>query len=191
MKDKYLLRKIKTFEDATVFCPDDFPFSNLNKVQQELLDLVELGEISNIVDNFYIKKITGIFGDRWPNVEEVMENYSLKTNQTLVRHGAVAANYLGLSTQVPMKYVYYTSRADNLVKIGKFDVRLDKSLPYLLLPGFAGVVIRALDYLGPDNFEHNMIQILTKLSIEDLHFLKSYTILCPEWLKTSILTSIK
>ena len=65
---------------------------------------------------------------------------------------AVAANRLGLSTQIPAKHVYFTDGKSRSVKVGSQTFRLKHVAPNKL-PSSDSVVERALqaiDTLGPD-----------------------------------------
>jgi len=64
--------------------------------------------------------------------------------------GAAAANLLGLSEQVPSRWVVVTSGNPRKVRIGKTGVEFRHAAPRNLLGGGrpAGLVFQALRYLG-------------------------------------------
>ena len=66
----------------------------------------------------YVKPIKTRFGVRAPSAAKVVEAIAATRAETVVPHGAAAANSLGLTTQVPTKLVYLTSGRNRRLRLG-------------------------------------------------------------------------
>jgi hypothetical protein len=67
---------------------------------------------------FYVRPIEGRFGTRAPSAAKMAEGLANQHGETVVSHGAAAANALGQTTQVPMRAVYFTSGPNRRLKLG-------------------------------------------------------------------------
>jgi len=120
-------------------------------VDQALSRLVRCRELMRAARGLYVRPTKGRFGAHPPEASKVVEALAAKRGERVARHGAMAANELRLTTQVPMREVYLTSGKSRKIQIGAQIVEL-RHVPewQLLLPGRpAGAAIRALAWLGP------------------------------------------
>lgn len=87
-----------------------------------------------------------------PDIDEVAQALARQTGSRIVPSGAVAANWLGLSDQVPAKPVYLTDGRSRQVKVGKTLVSIKHAPPKDLPLGSptSAMVFQALRYLGKD-----------------------------------------
>ena len=124
---------------------------------------------------------------RAPAAEKVVERIATTRAETVVAHGAAAANSLGLTTQVPTKLVYLTSGKSRKLKLGAQVVEMKHAPQWMLLPSQrAGEAVRALVWIG----EHGAAEALTTLK----HKLPQSTVdeliavrpALPGWLSKSI-----
>lgn len=78
--------------------------------------------------------------------------------------GALAANLLGLSTQVPARSVYLTDGATRKVQIGKRQILLRRSTPRNLATAGrpSGTLIQALRWLGKDHVDDSTVAQLRR-----------------------------
>jgi hypothetical protein len=100
----------------------------------------------------YVLPVESRFGSRAPSTAKMVEGLASQRGETIVSHGASAANALGLTTQVPMRFVYLTSGPSRRLKLGAQTVELRHAPVWqLIFPGRgAGDVVRALAWLGPE-----------------------------------------
>jgi hypothetical protein len=84
----------------------------------------------------------------------------------IVPFGAFAANLLGLSTQVPAKYVYYTNGRTQRVRLGGAEVRfLNRGPKTMKVKGqLAAHIFHALRYLGKDRVSPDVIARLRRVT---------------------------
>jgi len=69
-----------------------------------------------------------------PRREKVVEGIAATRAETVVAHGAAAANFLGLTTQVPTKLVFLTSGKNRRIKLGAQVIEMKHAPPWMLLP---------------------------------------------------------
>ncbi len=120
-------------------------------VDQALSRLVRRGNLMRAARGLYIRPTTGRFGAHPPEASKVVEALAAQRGERVARHGAMAANELGLTTQIPMREVYLTSGKSRNLQLGAQLIEL-RHVPewQLVLPGRpAGAAIRALAWLGP------------------------------------------
>jgi hypothetical protein len=131
-------------------------------VDQALSRLVRRGALMRVRRGVYVRPIETRFGRRAPSVSRIVNLLARLRGETITRHGAAAANGLGLTTQVPVRPVYLTSGPNSSLKVGGQMVELKHVPPkQLSAPNEpAGEAIRAMIYLGPAH----VCRVLEKLS---------------------------
>ena len=161
---------------------------NRAAVDQALARLVRRGQLLRMARGLYVRPVQTRFGPRAPTVEKVVEALALTLGETVVRHGAAAANSLGLTTQVPVRPVYLTSGPDRRLTLGRQTVEL-RHVPAwrLCAPDTAaGDAIRALGWLGRDGAGHAAAQVAARLSHPQLALLGETRARLPGWLAQSV-----
>ena len=120
-------------------------------VDQTLSRLVQRGELMRVGRGLYLRPLKSRFGVHPPEASKVVDALAAQRGERIAPHGAMAANQLGLTTQVPVREVYLTSGRSRSLKLGAQVIEL-RHVPewQLVLPGRpAGAAIRALAWLGP------------------------------------------
>lgn len=108
--------------------------------------------------------------DLAPNGDDIAQALGRKTGSRVVPSGAVAANSLGLSTQVPAKPVYLTDGRTRSVRVGNTTFLLKHTPPKDLPLGrpMSALVFQALRHLGHDAVGPKTIsQLRRRLSRKD------------------------
>ena len=72
-----------------------------------------------IRDSFYVAVKNSRLGPVSPPVNKIVDSLASITGHAIVRHGAVAANALGLTTQVPVRQIYLTDGRARTLNLGK------------------------------------------------------------------------
>jgi hypothetical protein len=136
-----------------VFIPKDFlDLGGRDAADKSLSRLVKSGEIQRLGRGLYhypdVNKRLGI--PLAPDLDEIVEALARQTGSRVVPSGAVAANRLGLSTQVPAKPVYLTDGRTRQIRIGNTMIQLRHAAPKELPVGSrtSAMVFQALRYLG-------------------------------------------
>ena len=184
-----ILKEVESRPEGAVISAKEFlHLGSRAAVDQALKRLKERNELMPIYWGAYVRPIKTRFGVRAPAPEKVVEGIAATSAETIVAHGAAAANTLGLTTQVPIKLVYLTSGRSRSFNLGAQVVELKNAPGWMLLPlhRAAGEAVRALDWVG----EHRAAQALTtlkhklpKATIEELIALRPAL---PGWMSKSI-----
>jgi predicted transcriptional regulator of viral defense system len=129
--------------------------------RQVLSRLVKAGEIMRATRGLYVRpKVSPYFGKVLPSSEVIVKAISKQTGETITHHGAEAVRMLELSTQVPMRPIYYTSGTSRKIKVGKQIITLKHISPRKQIkPGTVTcTVITALWYLGKQNMNELVVK---------------------------------
>ncbi len=121
-------------------------------VDQALSRLVRRGALMRAGRGAYVVPVESRFGQRAPSVEKTVEALAAARGERVTNSGAMAANVLGLTTQVPVKRVFLTSGPSRWLTLGRERIELRHAPPWqLALAGRrAGEALRALAWLGSE-----------------------------------------
>ena len=153
-------------------------------VDQVLSRLVRRGTLLRVGRGIYVLPVASRFGVRAPSAVKMVEGLAKQRGETIVSHGAAAANALGLTTQVPMRAVYLTSGRNRRLKLGAQMVEFRHAPMWQLThPGrTAGEVVRALAWLGPEKAAEALRKLRVKLSPSELKEVASARSRLPTWM---------
>jgi hypothetical protein len=157
-------------------------------VDQALKRLKERKELLPLYRGVYVVPVKTRFGARAPAAEKVVESIAATRAETVVAHGAAAANSLGLTTQVPTKLVYLTSGRSRRLKLGAQIVEMKHAPQWMLLPSqrAAGEAVRALAWIGKSRASKALMALKQKLPPSTLQELVALRPALPGWLSKSI-----
>jgi hypothetical protein len=169
-----ILERIRGQGRGKVFTPKDFlDLGCRDAADQSLSRLVKAGEIQRLGRGLYhfprINERLGI--PIGPDLDEIAEALARQTGSRVVPSGAVAANRLGLSTQVPAKPVYLTDGRTREVKIGSTTIQLRHAAPKEFPVGCrtSAMVFQALRHLGQVAVDNQVLaQLRRALSADQL-----------------------
>ena len=147
--------------------------------RKDLTDMASSGTMGRIlarlVEDGTIRKIDrGLFdyprvnnklgGQLSPDIDQAAQALARKFRWTIVPQGALAANRLGLTQQVPAKYVYLTDGPTRDVKIGNRTIRFQHARPKDLRADspLSATVIQALRHLGRNAIDSKVIRHLSQ-----------------------------
>jgi hypothetical protein len=156
-------------------------------VDQALKRLKERKELMQLFRGVYVRPVKTRFGTRAPAAEKVIERFAATRAETVVAHGAAAANSLGLTTQVPTKLVHLTSGKSRRLKLGAQVVELKRAPQWLLLPAQrAGEAVPALDWMGERRAAEALTVLKQKLPQATVDELIALQPTLPAWMSKSI-----
>jgi len=173
-------KRIRAKRRGWVFAPRDF----LNLGSREAVDaalgrLVATDMIRRIARGVYdYPELHPKFGPRTPSSDAVAVAVARSTGESICHGGARAANMLGVSTQVPAQAVYLTdgTQRDVRVDLGDgrgFDLQFKRSTRRLGGDSRAGLVVRALHFLGKAIDEQTVRRLRTSLTDRDVQDLRA------------------
>ncbi len=161
---------------------------NRAAIDQVLSRLVGRGTLLRAGRGIYVLPVESRFGSRAPSALKMVEGLASQRRETIVSHGAAAANALGLTTQVPMRAVYLTSGRTRQLKLGAQMVEFRHApIWQLIFPGrTAGDVVRALAWLGPEKASEAIRKLSAKLPAAELKEVASARARLPTWMAQEV-----
>ena len=171
----------KTFSSSTLR-----PFATTENIRQILNRLMKTGGIKRVARGVYVKpKHSRIVGEILPSPIEIAVSLAKSTGETITVQGAEAARILQLTTQVPMKFIFYTSGNTRILKFNNTNVELKHVNPSRLIAAgtISGLVISALTYLGHENVTIKTIEkIKNRISLQEFNDTIKLTDKMPAWM---------
>jgi hypothetical protein len=153
--------------------------------------LTKQGTIRKIARGVYdYPKINDLIGAISPDMDDLARIIAAKTNDQIFCSGAMAANLIGISTQMPMKLTYATSGPSRVKKIGDLDIIFKHTrIPILdYLPYIANLTLQSMAYLGKKAIDDDIIaHYAKKLSQDDMVNLSKAASHLPAWMTDAIL----
>jgi len=144
------------------------------------------GMIRQIAWGLYVYPVVDpMFGEVPPTVEKVVEAIAVRDSVRVQPGGAMAANALGLSTQVPAKHVYLTDGRTQRIVLGRSEILLKHTTPrYMATAGrVSGLVFQALRFFGKERVTEEMIHTLQRgLRHEDVKQIQRDFVHAPGWI---------
>lgn len=166
MQDK-IVERLRRQGQGKVFTPKDFlDLGSRESVDQALSRLAKAETVQRLGRGLYcypkINKRLGIIIS--PDADEIASALARQTGSRIAPSGAMAANRLGLSTQVPAKPVYLTDGRSRKVRIGNFLIVVKHVAPKELPVGnqISATVLQALRYLGKEAIDSTVINRIRK-----------------------------
>jgi hypothetical protein len=161
---------------------------NRAAIDQVLSRLVRRGALLRAGRGIYVLPVASRFGAHAPSATKVIEGLASQRGETIVSHGATAANALGLTTQVPMRAIYLTSGRSRHLKLGAQTVEFRHAPVWqLIFPGrAAGEVVRALAWLGPEKAGEALRKLRSKLPSAELEEVASARARLPTWMAQEV-----
>ena len=175
-------------EGTPVAAKELLHFGNRAAVDQALSRLVQRSSLMRVGRGVYVLPVKNSFGTRAPSTTRMIEGLANQRGETIVAHGAAAANLLGLTTQVPMRAIYLTSGPSRRLKLGKQTVELRHApIWQLIFRGrTAGEAVRALAWIGPEKAKEAIQTLRRKLIASDLKEVASARSQLPTWMAQEI-----
>jgi len=178
----------KAPEGAPVAAKELLHLGSRAAVDQTLSRLVRSGRLIRVSRGLYVRPIEGRFGIRPPEPANVVQAMVEQRGESVVPHGAAAANELGLTTQVPVREVYLTSGPTRKLKLGNQLIEFRHAPAWqLALPGRkAGAVIRALAWLGPQQASHAIEAVRGRLPESERNAIVELRRMLPTWMAQQV-----
>lgn len=184
-----ILDVIQQLPEGEILTPSRFlHHGSRHAVQRGLSRLVEGGKLFRVARGIYVAAVETRFGVRPPAPEKVVHSLANALGEVLVDHGARAANKLGLSTQVPVRYVFLTDGRSRELQVGKTTVSIRYAPRWLMALGAtgAGEAIRALDWIGEASVGYAVFKLHKLLPESEWGDLVSAHRSLPIWMANAI-----
>ena len=185
--------KVSSLSDGVAFASNSFRFVNANKnsIEKELSKLNSDGVIKRFRRGIYYKpKKSSLFGEVMPSPTAIAQAIAQLNHAHIIPDGSMALNMLGLSDQVPMKYIYLNDKLHKSEFVGKTEIIFKRINPKKLIAynKKAGLVLTAIEYLGKDAFldKHLIYDFASKVSMDDIKDLDRASKGYPVWVQEKV-----
>ena len=185
--------KISSLSNGVVFASNSFRFANANQnsVEKELSRLNADGVIKRFRKGIYYKpQKSSLFGDVLPNPSAIAQAIAKLNDAHIVPDGSMALNMLGLSDQVPMKYIYLNDKLHKSEFVGNTEIVFKRINAKKLTTSNkkVGLVLSAIEYLGRHAFnDRDLVKdFALKLDIADVNDLDKASKNYPLWVQTQV-----
>jgi hypothetical protein len=177
-------QKVEELPPGQPFTSSEFlSLGQRTTVDKTLARMVQAGILAKPTRGVFVRPKHSKFGTVPPEPLEVA--VAKAHGQQVGIHGAEALRCLGLSTQVPVRPVFYTTGRSRTFNVGRTSVRLQQVSPRkLVYPGTkVGMAISALWYLGKEKVKNEVFEaIRANLSTEEYEALKAAAPMMPGWM---------
>ena len=171
--------------EAAVICPKDLlHLGRSSAVYQSLSRLDSQDRLMRICRGVYVRTIETRFGRCSPDYGRVIKELSRLWGETIVHSAGSSANFLHLTTQVPMRLVYFTSGPNRQLHFRALKVKLLHAPQWQLVgeDRRTGLLIRALTFLHPSETKEALDKVLPTFPHEDMEELLAARSILPSWI---------
>lgn len=163
--EKKIITRIKGHGKGWSFSPKDFTdLGQRTAIDTALKRLHDLGEIRRVMRGIYDFPKIGKLTQKplSPDIWSIAQTIARKNGWKIVASGETALNALGLSTQVPGKYIFFTDGKDREYHLENRTLTFRRRAPkdLQLANGSASIVIQALKTLGKYRIDEPVIKTI-------------------------------
>jgi len=190
-----LREKILLLPDYAVIFRSDYPDYHAEFVGSVLAELTKEEKLLKVAQGIYVKPAISRFGLVAPSVGKIVQAIAVRDHAEVMPSGMTALNALGLSTQVPMKYVYLTSGSKRTIKMKETSIVLKTAAPrfFSYETKLIGMLVQALKALKEENVEEEeLVQMRILVGKEpDREALVRDVLRMPAWMKRMVKPMVK
>lgn len=136
---------------GVVAATDFLHIGSRDAIDQALSRLARDGKLLRLARGIYALPVQSKFGEHAPQTSDLLAGLSRITGDTYVTSGAMEANQLGFTTQVPTRARYWTTGRTFTLSVGKLNIEIERSPQDIArIDGLWGKVIRAVSVTGKD-----------------------------------------
>lgn len=164
-------QRIQESEAGALFFVTDFATEGNDVFISRLLsEFAESGLLCRLAKGIYYKPVVTKFGVLMPEVDVLVKAIARRDNAQVLPTGETAANMLGLSTQVPMNYVYLTSGSARKIVVGRKTVTFKRCVPknFACKSELLAILIQALKSIGQDRLTDEHRTVIRGLMMKNL-----------------------
>lgn len=195
--DNKVEARIKKAKPGKIFFVSDFyDIGGQSAIYTTLHRMTKRGITVRLAQGIYAKpKISELLNSEvLPTAEKIAIAITKRAKARLLPSGSYALHALGLSTQIPLKLIYYTDGKERTIKVGKRTIKFRKTSPKkLALKGkISKLVVQALSEMGNGKITpEEEMKIIDLLKTEDIKDLKHDIDLAPVWMAEIMAKSLK
>lgn len=186
-----IMERAEALPEATPICAKALlDLGSRATVDQALSRLVREERLDRIFPGIYMRTVVTRFGLRSPDLAKSLHALAKLWGEVIVPHGGASANVLGLTTQNQVVPTCLTSGPNRTLRFGARNVVLMHAPQWqLTLPHRpAGMVIRALHWLGRERVRENLRRVSAQLDAGDRAELREARPVLPIWMAEAFTT---
>ena len=170
-----------------VFTPFDFlDLGSPHSVGMVLTRMIRSGQLRRLARGLYdVPRTHPRLGVLLPTLDDIAQALARRDGARVQPAGAMAANLLSLSEQVPARAIYHTDGPSRMIKVGALTVQLKKRPPRQVrsASSMSSLVFAALRSVGKTNVSPARVAHLRRtLSAADRRQLIKDLPLAPVWM---------
>ncbi len=189
--DKIVSRLQSSLPGSIVFAQDFLSEGSPEAIRQQLSRLTKDGLLIRLSHGIYVvpKKLAGKL--LMPSGDEIALAIARRDKARVMPTGVASIWKLGLSTQVPLNYVYLTDGPSRLIKIAGtngmkgYTIKFKNASPknFALRGKISSQVVSALKSLGEKNINEDVIEkVKANIMRENLEDLNHDLLIAPAWI---------
>lgn len=197
--DNSILTSLKKRGRGVVFMKDEYAhYSNPKRVQKALEQLVDQGHVVRVARGIYCyPKKDKVWGTGYipPSYDDIANAIAKKERAKIVPTGVHALNRIGLSEQLPMRFVYLTSGRTRSIELvdGHTMQFTHTALRNLAFQNRTAMLVTfALKEIGREHLtDEQKAHVLELLQKEDKHTIQHDLSLMPDWIQTIVMKELE
>ena len=159
----YKIMKSKGIEGCFIYS-DFLDLTNYDAIRKAFSILEKEKRIKKVLPGVYYVPIYSEFTKEYspPVIESVIKAISRKFNWNIIPNDDVVVNYLGLSTQIPAKHIFYTNGPSKTIKVDSRAVKLIHKRNFYFKQQTEKFrdIIQSINAIGYDRMDQQQINIL-------------------------------
>lgn len=189
---KKIEARITSFKPDTVFVINDFADIADNEIiRQVLKHQVDVGSIDRVIKGVFHKpRFNKTLQEKIPpRIDDVARAVARARRWTIAPTGEAALNALGLSTQVPMTWIYISDGPYTNIEIHKSNIAFKHSAnrDVTQLSATTLLIVQALKALGKDDVDERVIEKLSmRLTNEQKDILLKESTRVTAWVRSAL-----
>ena len=185
--DQVLSKIVHRGRGAVVFAVDFRKMGRPETVRQALSRLARNGTIQRVGASLYYYPVINakLGGKLPPPADAVAKALALRTNSKILPAGALAANLLGLSTQVPAKRIYLTDGPSRDIAVGPYTIHFKHVSPRrMAVKDGSSLVFESLRFFKHENMPEMVVpRLKAVLPINAKKQLRRDSRYAPAWMR--------
>jgi hypothetical protein len=184
-----ILEQSESRPEGDIVSPREFlHLASRSAVSKVFSRLVKGEQLIRICRGLYVVPVVSRFGKRPPSTTSVLNALASKSKEVIVASGATSANRLGLTTQIPVMQIYFTSGRPRILQLGKSKIELRKAPRWQMELGtsIAGEAVRALAWMGQPHARKALQKLQKRLPHHEWQVLRSAIGSLPDWMAQAL-----
>lgn len=188
-------QRIQEAPNDAVFFNNSFPEFDDEYVGQILSTLSKQGVIHHLSRGVYVKAIKTRFGLVYPSMEKIVEAIAKRDCAQVIPTGVAAENYLGISTQVPMNYVFLTSGSTRKIKVDGRTITFRHATlkNFAIKNRYTSFIVQVLKEYGEGKVPKELMGPIRGLILRhpELDTIKGDLAVMPAWIRRIFIKTLK